>query len=109
MEFEINNQKWQIEEVEDKQLFDYLQSLEPEPIKAVYGCCNQQTHTIWINKILCEDQKEMTLAHELTHCYLWSLGVSFAEYDEEVLCNMIYGLNTFINSVMEKWKSEVKE
>lgn len=104
MNFNINGFKWEIKEVPEKTIKDFLQQQQDEKIISAFGLCNYKTHVIWIDEAMCAEQKLQTLAHELTHCYMWSIGVRCDEYPEEILCDMAYNLTKFIYETIEKYK-----
>ena len=103
-EFEINNDKWQIEEKSKNELKELYETETQEKTYFVFGVTVKSQHIIYINKDMCEEQKIKTLKHELTHCYIWEHGLyNVMDVNEEVLCDLVACSNNFINEVVEKY------
>lgn len=102
MEIKINNNTWVItEHSKEEMLEEYKKNHE----NAIYcfGLTFYPTHQIWINKNMCEDEKIVTLRHELMHAYIWSIGCcNYAQFDEEDVCNLsaksAYLINDIVNN-----------
>lgn len=105
-EFEINNDKWQIEEKSKEELKELYEAEMEEKAYFVFGVTIKSQHIIYINKDMCEEQKIKTLKHELTHCYIWEHGLyNVMDVNEEVICDIVASSNDFINEVVEQYKN----
>lgn len=59
--------------------------------------------------MLVEDRKKHTLIHELTHCWTFENGWGFNEdVSREDLCNIVAGINSFINKIVNKYFKDTK-
>lgn len=104
MKFEINNAEWEIKEISS------------EEMERNYGKTGYYTHgftcysedIIYINKT--SPEKERTLKHELTHCWLYMFGHNQDEkqFNNEDICEIVASSNDFINEIVEKYKEEQK-
>lgn len=104
LEFEINNDKWQIEEKSKNELKELYETETQEKTYFVFGVTRKSQHVIYINKDMCEEQKIKTLKHELTHCYIWEYGLyNVIDINEEVICDIVASSNDFINHVVDKY------
>ena len=100
-EFEINNDKWQIEEKSKEELKELYETETQEKAYFVFGVTRKSHHIIYINKDMCEAQKIKTLKHELTHCYIWEYGLyNVMDVNEEVICDLVACSNDFINEIV---------
>ena len=98
--FKINNHKWLIEIKPEEELLNEYHIRCPEAY-ACLGLTFYKEHKIWIANDLCEDEKIRTLKHELTHCYIWEMGLYHIDFDnEEVVCDIVAGIYDFINIVL---------
>lgn len=108
MKFIINNSLWIIEEMEENELNNLYEEKMQEKTYYVFGVTQKSTHTIYINKNMCNAQKVRTLKHELTHCYIWEYGLyNVVDINEEVICDIVASSNEFINEVVERYIKEV--
>ena len=110
MEFNINNDKWTIEEKEKNELRKMYEEETEEKAYFVFGVTQKSKHIIYINKDMCKEQKIKTLKHELTHCYIWEYGLyNVMDINEEVICDIVASSNDFINDIVNKYLKEVKQ
>ena len=58
---------------------------------------------IFIAEDLSQEQKRITLIHELTHCYIWCYGTRFETCDEEDICNINMNSHDMINKIVEDY------
>ncbi len=109
MRFKINNLEWEIEEYENKEFHEIRRELGRQQNEEIredmfcYGFTNPCEQKIYLNKILCKEQKRQTLIHELGHCWLWSMGSSYTSYSEDALCDTISASHEFIKGVIDKY------
>jgi len=107
LEFEINNDKWLIEEKSKEELKELYK--EDEEVYFVFGVTIKPQHVIYINKDMCEEQKIKTLKHELTHCYIWEYGLyNVVDVNEEIICDLVACSNDFINKIIKQYKKQVE-
>ena len=110
MEFKINGMKWRIKEKSLKELLDNYNEANTQKATYLYGSSLLDKHEIWLNKDNCNDQKLMTLAHELTHCWLWYSALSYLpNYSEETVCEIVSNCYKFIDEIVEKYRQCLKE
>lgn len=99
--FRINNHKWLIEIKPEKELLIEYQKRINDRAYGCFGLTFYKEHKIWIANELCEDEKIRTLKHELTHCYIWEMGLYHVDFnDEEIVCDIVAGIHDFINMVL---------
>ena len=104
MKFKINNDTWEIKEIEANELKEMYEKEMQEKAYYVFGVTQKSKHIIYINKDMCEEQKIKTLKHELTHCYIWEHGLyNVMDINEEVICDIVACSNDFINEVAERY------
>lgn len=109
MEFEINKDKWKIEEKTKQEMIELYSSQKypDEEVFYVFGVTNKAEHLIYINSEMCKEQKIKTLKHELTHCYIWNYGLyNVPHFTEEMVCDIVASINDFINEVVNKYKEQ---
>lgn len=96
MDFEINNEEWKIKLINKDIIKDRYNEEFNSESTFVFGLTIYSQNEIWINKDMCKAQQLKTLWHELTHCYLWSFGLTNApHYTEEMVCDIVaasYGI-----------------
>jgi Zn-dependent peptidase ImmA (M78 family) len=106
MKFKINGSCWIIKEMDTKEL---SKRFEGEENEFLYGFCSYTENKIYLNNMLCENRKKHTLIHELTHCWTMENGWGFNEnVSREDLCNIVAGINNFINEITEKYFKKKK-
>lgn len=112
MKFKINNIEWKIKEISLKEINQkYMDTHNGEvDNKELYcfGLCRYPENIIFLNKEICLGQKRKTLMHELVHCYLWSVGMQYNQFEEEDLCNVVSASNEFINEIVSKYFKDTK-
>lgn len=102
MEFIINNCKWNIKEISDEEM-QYNNGKDGYYTHG-YTCYSQDT--IYINKT--SPEKERTLKHELTHCWLYMYGHNQDDkhFNNEDVCEIVASINDFINQILEEYKKK---
>lgn len=109
MKFKINNNSWLIRELcnidfqEIRKKLGGEQNVPVEEGAFVFGFCDYASHTIYLNDYQCEEEKKMTLIHELIHCWLWSHGASYTSYCEDALCDTVSSSHEFINKTIKEY------
>ena len=106
MEIEINNNKWEITEHSSKEMLEEYKKNHPDS-EYCFGLTFYGNHKIWLNKDMCQDEKILTLRHELMHAYIWSIGnCNFSQFDEEDVCNLSAKSSWIINDIINKYFKE---
>lgn len=106
MNFMINGDKWHISETTTEHL---LELLDPEDKSTyVFGLTSRSQHQIYLNNMMCEDQKKKTLLHELMHCYLWEYGINAESFHEENVCDIFASAYSVAKPIYEKYFKEGK-
>jgi len=108
MEFKINNDNWQIKELNKEKMRELWNEITGEDT-CVFGLTVKTSQIIFLNSDICKQQKIKTLKHELAHCYIWEYGLYYANEDEETVCEIVAKSNDFINEVVEKYKKAIEE
>lgn len=107
MKFKINNDKWEIKELDTRTLCERFDGDENE---FLYGFCSYTENVIYLNNMLTLDRKRNTLIHELTHCWTMSNGWGFSgDTDRETICNIVACSNYFINDITNKYFNRRRE
>jgi len=100
MEFEINNTKWKIKEVDENDM-----KLEDEPDYCL-GLTIYKKQQI----LLLKNQLNLlrTLKHELMHVWLYENGhnAQDKQFCHEDICEIVASSNDFINDIVEKYFKE---
>ena len=110
MEFEINGMKWQVFKKSSIEIINSYKDQMNEEINYLFGYTDFVKHEIWINKETCFDQQCTTLAHELTHCWLFNSGMYYVEnFKSETLCEIVANSYRFINDIVERYKKDMRE
>lgn len=103
--FEINNIIWMLKFVPS-----YDQSLRRGDGSIAAEMCDGNTHTIYIDELLCGLQLKKVLCHEMTHAAMFSYGVELTLEQEELLADLIatYGeeIIQITNQLFQKLKNE---
>lgn len=102
MTFTMNDEKWEIKEVDKQYLIDRYNKEHEEPCTYAFGLCDYPNHIIWITDELCVDQKRRTLLHELMHCYLWCYGANIDNLHEENICDYSASAHYIIHKIILK-------
>ena len=109
MKFKINNQEWEIEEVnQDK----FWIGNEERDGKMYYGRTIFYLHKILLDNSICKELKRTTLLHELMHCYIGSYITTqddIVNYSEELLCDISANSHDIINKIVEDYFSRGKK
>lgn len=100
MEFEINNTKWTIKEVDEATINNEMKN------DYTMGVTIYKTQEI----LLLKDQANLikTLKHELIHVWLYEYEHAQndeTKYNYEDVCEIVASSNNFINEIVEKYKN----
>lgn len=106
--FKINNTNWKIIMKDKETLVNKYNSEHEQKTTFAFGVALYTSYEIWINSEMCFEQQLKTLKHELTHCYMWVMGMyNVMEYNDEFICDLVSASNDFINEVVEKFKIQM--
>lgn len=105
MEFLINNRKWKILEVSQKEMLEE----DEEKNGYYYGKCLIYKQMIYLDKDLPFETKRKTLLHELIHCYLSSyITLNYLNNtSEDIWCDISANSHDIIHEIVEKYFKEV--
>lgn len=108
MIFEINNEEWNIQLInKDEIKRKYIEDRQ-EDASFVFGLTLYPENEIWINRDMCLQQQLKTLKHELTHCYLWSYGLTNSPgYTEEMVCDIVASSSNFIERIVAEFTANL--
>jgi Zn-dependent peptidase ImmA (M78 family) len=109
MEFEINGMKWLIKKHSAKDLLEHYKKNNNDDITYLFGYTDFTQHEVCINEECCFDQQCMTLAHELTHCWIFNSGLYYADgFMIETVCEIVSNCHRFVHDTVERYKKEMK-
>lgn len=100
MEFEINDTKWTIQEVDEATINNEMKQ------DGTLGVTNYKDQTIMLLKNQANIVK--TLKHELTHVWLYEYGHSQndeSSYSFEDICEIVASSNDFINETVRQYSN----
>ena len=104
MKFNINNDIWQIKEVDSQKLLEKYNKEFDSDSTFCFGVTLYPKHEIWINKDMCKAQKNKTLKHELTHVYIWEHGLyNVPNFTEEMVCDLVASCSNIINQIVSNY------
>ena len=108
MEFEIHNKKWKlIKHTEEEILKLYKSSPDGDDVPYLLGYTDFARHEVHLNKDLCFDQQCMTLAHELTHVWIFNSGMYYADgFHVETVCEIVSNCYEFIWNIVSQFIKE---
>ena len=104
MKFEINNTEWEIKEISSEE----MERNHGKEGYYTHGITCYSEDIIYINKT--SPEKERTLKHELTHCWMYMYGHNQDDkkFTNEDICEIVASSNDFINEIVQKYKEEQK-
>lgn len=107
MKFILNFDEWEIKEVDSDELLDLYNKEFDSDSTFCFGVTLYPKHKILINKDMCQAQKIKTLKHELTHAYIWELGLYNApHFTEEMVCDLVSACSDTINILIKKYTKD---
>lgn len=107
MKFIINGDIWNIELKDKDELIKLYEQQYDEKAYYVFGVTVKHNQCIYINKDVCIEQQIKTLKHELTHCYIWEMGLyNVPNFNEEMVCDLVASINDFITDIVDKYKNK---
>lgn len=84
MDILINNLTWHIDFIDDDKI-----QMNGENGSIFFGKTEYIPQTILIRRELSKEATRTTIIHELTHCYLYSYGMSKVDFNEEFVCDFV--------------------
>lgn len=112
-EFKMNNRKWIIKEISQKEIREELRRHFDTPSETgrYFGITYMDTHTIFLDEAMCEERKKATLLHELAHCYICSYVTHQDKpYNEEDIADIVSNSHEIIRNIYDEYfKKEVKK
>ena len=104
MDFFMNNRKWEIKEISQKELHDLYGEEYNEFDSKYFGVTCPENQIIYLWKDINLSQKRKTLIHELTHCYLFSY-ISFNDINFSVddFCDINGNSHDIIHKIVEDY------
>lgn len=103
MKFKVNGKTYSIREASLEEIRKAAAKDEhgEESTNFYLGLTRYVCQEILINEELCLEEKMSTLAHELTHVYLWTYGFSAENcFNEEAVCNIVSACYAFVGNTV---------
>ena len=110
-EFKMNNRTWHIEELSQQEIRDDFKNHceKAFPEGRYYGVTWQDAQKIYLDKELCDEQKRITLLHELAHCYVDCYITHIdKEYTSEELADAISFSHDIIRKIVDEYFGDKK-
>ena len=104
MEFKMNGNKWEIEEISNEEMMGKALDLEG----FTHGLTEYADNTVYINK--CTPAKIKTLYHELMHVFLYEYGhnqFGDKKWNNEDLCEISASSHDIIHKIVEEYIREI--
>lgn len=76
--------------------------------KQAFGCCDNFSHTIYINKELPRRKIKEVICHEITHAVIYSNDILLTSREEEAVVEVITKYGRKINRLTNKAYREIK-
>lgn len=102
MEFEMNDRIFTIKKVDQDILFNHNKKIN-DGTANYFGLFLPYEQMILLDDNISYEQAIKTLIHELTHCYIWSYGISCDSYDDEDICNINANSHIIINRIVSDY------
>lgn len=107
--FYIGRQEWAIITVDKNTIKELYDKEYGEASDYVFGLTLYPSHEIWINNDMCFDQQLNTLAHELTHCFIWCNGLYHTdEFNEEMICDIVSASYNFVYEIVALFERSIR-
>ena len=103
MKFKVNGKTYSIRETSTEEIRKAAAKdmHGEESTDFYYGLTRYVCQEILINEELCLEEKMSTLAHELTHVYLWAYGFSIESlFNVEEVCNIVSACYAFVGNTV---------
>lgn len=106
----INGLKWDIQLADREYLIDRYNHEHEEKCTYAFGVTDYVNHIVYINKELSPQQFKKTLLHELTHAYIWSVGMcNYDDFSEENVCDIVSSCLEIIYKIADDFLSKFYE
>ena len=108
--FTLYDDKYEIIEISKEELYKRNEERGKEGRDYFpYGLTCHYERKIYINKEICDKEKERTLIHELMHAWMYITANAYQEnYNEEHICEMVASSNKLINDIVNEYMQENK-
>ena len=116
--FMMNNKEWTIEEKDQLSIKRMLTEQSRKngnkdnttDAGAFYGVTFSDSHKIVLDKDLCVERKQLTLYHELAHCYIMMYITHLDKtYDEEMVADIVSNSHEIIHKIATDYFSRSEE
>ena len=105
MKFILNYDEWEIKEIDSDELLELYNKEYDSDSTYCFGVTLYPKHKILINKDMCDEQKEKTLKHELTHAYIWEHGLyNVPNFTEEMACDLVAACSHIIMEISSNYE-----
>jgi len=106
MKFQINNDEWKIEKINNAEMNIIVSSDKRETF--THGTTQYDCNTIYINEET--PNKRKTLYHELMHLYMYEYGHNQwnKEFNNEDVCEISASSHDFIHNIVEEYFNSKK-
>lgn len=100
MKFEMNGRRYEIKEVSQEEL-----KKEANEIEGTYfGITIPNKQEIWLWEELKQEQKRITLIHELFHCYVFNyITFNVCDFKEDDWADVSANSHDIIHKIVEKY------
>lgn len=108
--FKVNfyNDTWEVVELTQDEMYEVETNKNKDRNTFTpFGLTVMKTHTIYVNKEVCEEELVKTLRHEFMHAWMQSTANAFhEEYNEEHICQMVEISNAPIFLEVKRYMEE---
>ena len=109
MKFKMNNRTYEIKEVSQEDLRLEMGEIEGD----YFGLTIPKKQEIWLWQDLKEEQKRITLIHELSHCYMFNyITFNKTNFSEDDWADINANCHDIIHQIVEEYfkgdKGELK-
>ena len=100
MKFKMNNRTYEIKEVSQEDLRQEIGKIEGE----YFGLTLPKNQEIWLWQELSNEQKRMTLMHELSHCYMFNyITFNNTNFSEDDWADITANSHDIIHKIVEDY------
>lgn len=100
MKFKMNNRTYEIKEVSQEDLRLEIGEIDGD----YFGLTIPKKQEIWLWKDLNEEQKRITLMHELSHCYMFCyITFNKTEFNEDDWADISANSHDIIHKIVEDY------
>lgn len=100
MKFKMNNRTYEIKEVSQEDLRQEIGEIEGD----YFGLTLPKNQEIWLWKELNNEQKRITLIHELSHCYMFNhITFNKTNFSEDDWADITANSHDIIHKIVEDY------